>query len=445
MEKTMTKPRIAVIGSGISGLSAAWLLRNSADIILYEADKRYGGHTHTYDVQELSTHVPIDTGFMVFNHENYPNLVKLFQHLDIGSYPTEMSFSVSLDDGDYEYAGSGINSLFGQRSNLLRPGHWRMLRDILRFNEAATLQLDLVNDSISIGEFLDREKLGDEFRHHYLYPMAAAIWSCPRQAMHEFPAARFIRFFANHGLLSVNNHPQWYTVEGGSKSYLQRMLTDLGPRCRNNCKIETIERRENEVIVRVDGVGLKYDQVILACHADQALALLKNPSSTETEALKAIPYQSNRVLLHTDRSLMPARKRVWSSWNFFGNTGAQDDSSAVSVTYWMNSLQRLNTQQDYFVSLNPGTEPAKHTIIEEFQYDHPMFGSTALTAQKLIGSIQGQQRTWFCGAWTGYGFHEDGLRSGMKVASMLGAPIPWESPMDLSEATAQQTTSLRAA
>lgn len=441
----MTKPRIAVVGSGISGLSAAWLLRNSADITLYEADKRFGGHTHTYIVEELSRPVPIDTGFMVFNNRNYPNLVKLFQHLGIDTYPTDMSFSVSLDRGRYEYAGSNLDSMFGQRANLVKPGHWRMIRDILRFNEVALQQLDTIDDSLSLGEFLDRERLGYEFRQHYLYPMAAAIWSCPRQTMQAFPVARFIRFFANHGLLSVKDHPQWHTVEGGSRSYLKRMLEDLGPRAICNTAIQSIERHDDGITLHIDGQAVHYDEVILACHTDQALALLAKPSREEQTGLRGIPYQSNRVLLHTDSKLMPQRQRVWSSWNFSADTKIEKDSPPVCVTYWMNSLQRLATERNYFVTLNPTIEPEERSIIEEFHYDHPMFGSDAVMAQNLINGIQGQQHTWYCGAWLGYGFHEDGLKSGIDVATALGASVPWENASTMADQSASYTGQREAA
>jgi predicted NAD/FAD-binding protein len=426
MESMRTKPKICVIGSGISGISAAWLLRLQADVTLYEASPRFGGHTHTYAVEEESKTIPIDTGFMVFNRENYPNLVQLFQHLQITSYPTNMSFSVSLDSGNHEYAGSGINGLFGQRSNLLKAGHWRMLRDVLRFNQSAQQALDRLDDDIRLGDFLNNADLGSEFRHLYLYPMAAAIWSCPREWIQEFPASRFMRFFANHGLLSVNNHLQWYTVEGGSSTYLRKMLDDLGPAAVAQCPVVSVKRDTKGVGVCTAAGETRFDQVVFACHSDQTLSLLTDPTPSENRALSAIPYQANRVILHSDERLMPARRRVWSSWNFIADKQTSDSVTPASVSYWMNSLQQLATNKQYFVSLNPTREPAKDLHIAEFEYHHPVFGHDSITGQQLVQEIQGKQHTWYCGAWLGYGFHEDGLKSGIDVAKKLGAKIPWE-------------------
>jgi predicted NAD/FAD-binding protein len=425
--KTSTKPRIAVIGSGISGLSAAWLLRNHADITLYEAQSRFGGHTHTYVVEEMSGTIPIDTGFMVFNHENYPNLVNLFGHLGVGTYPTDMSFSVSMNDGQLEYAGSTMDSLFGQRSNLFKPGHWRMLGDITRFNRIALNSLTCMDGSITLGEFLDQHRLSQEFRSNYLYPMAAAIWSCPIDWMQDYPAARFLRFFANHGLLRVTNHLQWYTVADGSRSYLDRMLNDIGNRALAGQPVTSVTRSKHGVQVQSRDACVDYDQVILACHSSESLDLLADATADEKFMLHGIPYQPNRVLLHTDDSLMPHRRRVWSSWNLLADSRHAHQGQPVSVTYWMNSLQDLETDRQYFVSLNPMTEPSPEHLIAEFEYEHPVFKHESLASQNQLKVIQGKNNTWFCGAWTGYGFHEDGLKSGMEVARRLGATIPWEA------------------
>lgn len=430
MKPVYQKRKICIIGSGISGLSAAWLLRSTADVTLYESDSRFGGHTHTYEIQEADRTIPVDTGFMVYNHRNYPNLVELFRHLGVQGYPTNMSFAVSLDSGGLEYAGSSLNSVFGQRSNLLKPGHWKMLRDIVRFNRLAQSALPEIDHDTSLGAFLDQHAMSEEFRHHYLYPMAAAIWSCPREQISEFPASRFIQFFANHGLLSINDHPQWYTVKDGSWSYLYAMLEDIGNDAILNSRVLSVDRRPDGVMVHTRQNSIRYDEVIFACHSDQALALLRNPTEQETRALESIPYQSNRVLLHSDPALMPRRKRVWSSWNFMGRQQIDASAPPASVTYWMNSLQRLNTSKQYFVSLNPETEPDPGKLIDEFSYDHPVFGSGAVAAQKSIKAMQGQQSTWYCGAWLGYGFHEDGLKSAITVARQLGAKIPWQQQPD---------------
>ena len=430
MDLNRQHKRIAIVGSGISGLASAWLLHHHAEITLYEADTRLGGHTHTYNVHEGDRVIPIDTGFMVYNQRNYPNLTQLFRHLGIASYQTDMSFAVTLDNGRHEYAGSGINSLFGQRSNLLKPGHWKMLRDIVKFNRLASQDLAQLDEQLSLGDYLDRHQLGNEFRFHYLYPMAAAIWSCPRSQMQYFPASRFIRFFHNHGLLSVNDHPQWYTVDGGASSYISALTSELGRSVRSGERVTQVVRRPDGVTVLTEHGHEDYDEVILACHSDQALKLLDQPSITEQLALNDIPYQSNRVLLHTDKALMPQRRRVWSSWNFIGKSGIDESLSPVSVTYWMNSLQSLATSTDYFVSLNPLTEPEQDSIVAELAYDHPVFGNHAVRAQQLIQQHQGENHTWYCGAWLGYGFHEDGLQSAVSVARKLGANIPWQAVED---------------
>lgn len=427
MKYNGTKPRVAVIGSGISGISAAWLLRNDAKVTLYEAQARFGGHTHTYNVEEMSRNIPVDTGFMVFNHENYPNLVQLFKYLGVESYQTDMSFAVSLDHGRLEYAGSNLNSLFGQRRNILRPGYWKMLTDITRFNKVALHNLQRIDEAISLGNFLDQHQLGKEFREHYLYPMAAAIWSCPSSWMKDYPASRFLKFFANHGLLRVNNHLQWYTVRGGSQSYLNKMIEDLGDRVLADQAVTSVTRTNNQIHVQTPQSRLTYDQVIFACHSDEALALITDPTPEEQSALGDIPYQPNRVILHTDEQLMPTRSRIWSSWNFLADQQTANGNQPVSVTYWMNSLQDLPTNTQYFVSLNPLREPDKSKVIQEFEYQHPVFREKSVEAQHLIENIQGHNNTWFCGAWTGYGFHEDGLRSGVSVARKLGADIPWDS------------------
>jgi len=418
--------RIAIIGSGISGASAAWLLRDHADVTLLEAGSRFGGHTHTFLIQERHQTVAVDTGFMVFNRRNYPLLVSLFEHLGVSSYPTDMSFSASFDEGRLEYAGTDLNTLFGQRRNLVNIRFWGMLLSIVRFNRLAQQALQQPPSSqLGLGEFLERHGFSDTFRSRYLYPMAAAIWSCPREQIARFPAISFLRFFANHGLIQLADRPQWLTVEGGSSTYLERLIGDLGPRARRNARVERVERGGSEInLIYADGAREPYDEVVFACHSDQALRLLADPSPTERRLLGAIPYQANRVLLHRDPRLMPRERRVWSSWNYLSGP-AEQAAQAVSVTYWMNSLQRLVTPNDYFVSLNPLIEPREESIAAELEYEHPVFTTAALEAQKQLHRIQGRSRTWFAGAWTGYGFHEDGMRSGVEVAQALGATLPW--------------------
>ncbi len=419
--------RIAVIGSGISGASAAWLLRDHADVTLFERGSRFGGHTHTFRVKDDRS-VSVDTGFMVFNRENYPLLCALFEHLGVGSYPTDMSFAASFDQGRLEYAGTDLNTLFGQRRNLVNTRFWGMLFSIMRFNRLAQQALTgPLPAQIGMGEFLDRHGFSETFRARYLYPMAAAIWSCPRDQIARFPAVSFLRFFANHGLIRLADRPQWLTVEGGSSTYMDRLIGDLGRGARLNAPVAKVERTAHGVdLIDPDGARQSFDEVVFACHSDQALSLLADPSPTERRLLGAIPYQANRVLLHRDPALMPRERRVWSSWNYLSRS-AEDEAQAVSVTYWMNSLQRLATSIDYFVSLNPLDEPRDETIAAEFEYDHPVFTTAALEAQKQLYRIQGRSHTWYAGAWTGYGFHEDGMRSGVEVAQALGATLPWDS------------------
>jgi predicted NAD/FAD-binding protein len=421
-----TDKRIAVIGSGISGTVAAWLLRERADVVLFEAESRFGGHTHTYQTGVNGESVAVDTGFMVFNRPNYPLLTALFEHLEIDSYPTEMSFSASFDDGRFEYAGTSLDTLFGQRRNLVSARFWGMLRDVLRFNRVAHRALKHpLPAGTTVGKFLDDAGFAEEFRSRYLYPMAAAIWSCPHGQMAQFPAASFLRFFANHGLIQLAGRPQWRTVRGGSRRYMDRLIGDLGPRARAGSPVALVERAEAGVTLRLaDGRSEVFDTVVMACHSDQALRLLSRPSPTERHLLGAIPYQPNRVILHRDSALMPRERRVWSSWNYRGAAG-QEKERAVSVTYWMNSLQHLPTRDNYFVSLNPLHEPRDELVAAEFEYHHPVFDADALRAQRQLHRIQGRGNTWFAGAWTGYGFHEDGIRSGVEVATALGAAVPW--------------------
>ncbi|MGV6827694.1 MAG: NAD(P)/FAD-dependent oxidoreductase [bacterium] len=427
------RSKIAVIGSGISGLSAAWGLKDVADITLIEKDIRFGGHTHTFAVEEAENTVNIDTGFMVFNEPNYPLLVRLFAELGIDSYPTKMSFSVSLGQGELEYSGSGIRGLFAQPKNWLSPAYWKMLNDILRFNRGAVQYLrEGGSVSISLDKLLDSLAIGERARNDYLYPMAASIWSCPRSEIAAFPARRFCQFFLNHGLLNLKNRPEWRTVEGGSSRYVEKMINRLGVNSIVGSAVETVERQPDRVDVKLaDGRRYQFDEVVLACHADQSLAVLADASPNEAALLRSVPYQSNRVVLHTDRRLMPKTRSVWSCWNYLGESRDLGESE-VGVTYWMNALQNLDTSTDYFVSLNPGVEPAQDSIVAEFEYEHPVFGQSSLRTDALLRRAQGLNRVWFAGAWTGYGFHEDGVRSGIEVAKKLGAEIDWGSSISRS-------------
>lgn len=414
--------RIAVIGSGISGLSAALRLQPQHEVVLYESDPRPGGHAHTVDITLDGIRAPVDTGFLVYNERTYPLLIALFQELGVREAPTDMSFAASIGPHRLEWCGSNIRSLFAQPSNLLRPGFWRMLRDILRFNrEATALALD-EQASARLDEplerYLERERYSAEFRDGYLLPMAAAIWSCSTATMTRFPLGSFVRFFHNHGLLQVEGRPRWMTVEGGSREYVSRIVSRLRDVRLSEPVTSVVRRTGAGAVVHSASSIEQFDQVVFACHSDQALALLADPGEDERAVLSAVRYQSNRALLHTDTALMPARRRAWAAWNYLSD--GQPGAPSVSVTYWLNRLQPLPFQTPVFVSLNPLTEPDPATLIREIQYAHPIFDSAAGRAQRRLKRLQGRRNTWFAGAWTGYGFHEDGLRSGLEVAEAIG-------------------------
>jgi len=418
--------RIAIVGSGIAGLSAAWLLNQRHQVTLYERNGYFGGHTNTRMVQTPSGPVPVDTGFIVFNQPNYPLLTALFEHLGVPTQPTRMSFSVSANGGSYEYAGSGLSALFAQRSNLLSARHYRMLGAILRFNRDARRALRGGNlAGATIEEFISAGGYGETLRNRYLLPMAAAIWSCPVETMASFPAESLLRFFANHGLLDLRNRPQWRTVCGGSHEYVKKLLQPLQGHSACRDRVTAVQRSADGVTVHAESSGARrFDAVVLACHADQALRLLDQPSQRERSLLGAFRYQRNRALLHSDAGLMPRRRTVWSAWNYLTSEG-RDGTEAVSVSYWMNCLQQLEQAPPLFVSLNPLREPQPSSLIAEMDYDHPVFDQQALAAQRLLGTLQGDQGVWYCGSYFGYGFHEDALRSAVQVARRLGVELPW--------------------
>ncbi|MGA7802809.1 MAG: FAD-dependent oxidoreductase, partial [Gammaproteobacteria bacterium] len=419
------RPRLAVVGTGISGLATAWLLRQRYDVTLFERNDYVGGHTHTVAVDGPDGPVAVDTGFIVFNRRNYPHLSALFGHLGIASQPSDMSFAASVDDGRIEYAGSGLGTLFAQGRHLVSPRFYGMLRDILRFNRHATrLLAQGWDEPTSLGLFLKRLGLGDAFRDHYLLPMAAAIWSCPCSTMLDFPAHSLLRFFHNHGLLGLSDRPQWRTVSGGSWRYVGRLLQDLNAvRC--STPVRAVVRRTAGLdVITDDGASRPFDQVVVATHADEARTLLADPDPLEGRLLGAFRYQPNRAVLHTDARLMPRRRRVWSAWNYLARTDAPDREPRVSVTYWMNCLQRLTVPTPYLVSLNPLTEPDPDKVLREMAYTHPVLDGAAMAAQRRLGEIQGRGGLWFAGSYFGYGFHEDGMRSAVQVAHALGAELP---------------------
>ncbi len=419
------KPRLAVIGSGISGLSAAWLARHDYDVTLFESEPRPGGHADTQVVQLAGETVAVDTGFIVYNVANYPNLIGLFDHLGVETIPTDMSFGVSIGNGRIEYAGGELAQMFAQKRNILRPRFWSMIRDLLRFYKAAPELLGGASVE-SLGDYLDRNNYGKPFVEDHLLPMGAAIWSASVEGMRAFPARHFVRFFANHGLLQLSDRPAWRTVKGGSRTYVAKMVADL-PGLRVSQKVVAVTRDYVGVNVRLeDGQTAHFDRAILACHADQALAMLGNPSPGEREILGSFRCQDNLAVLHTDASFMPRRNGAWSAWNYLSES-REDHSEAVSLTYWMNKLQSLKTAKPLLVTLNPGREIAPSEVLLTRQYRHPQFDAAAMIAQDRLAEIQGTDRLYFCGAWTRWGFHEDGIASAVRVAKLLGLSIPWNA------------------
>ncbi len=426
----MDAPRqsIAVIGSGISGLSAAWLLSQRHEVTVYEAAPRLGGHTNTVLAPQPdgAPDVPVDTGFIVYNEKTYPNLTALFAHLGVETRGTDMSFAVSLEWGGLEYGSTDLRALFGQRRNLFRPRFWSMLKDLQRFYKTAPNDLAEVSASgVSLGDYLDVKGYGRAFREDHLLPQAAAIWSASVGDIGDYPAASFIRFFDNHGLLELDIHarPQWRTVVGGSVAYIPKLTAPYAERILLDTPVTGIARRSDGIIVRDRRGGeRRFDQVVIASHANQALAMLENPSGDERALLGAFRYSRNTAVLHTDARLMPRRKAVWSAWNFVGDT-----ASTGEVTYWMNLLQGLNSAEPLLVSLNPSAQPPDPaTVIRTETYEHPLFDAAAMAAQERLWSLQGRQRTWFCGAHFGAGFHEDGLQAGLAVAEAIGGVRrPW--------------------
>jgi predicted NAD/FAD-binding protein len=419
---------IAVIGSGIAGLGAAWLLARRHRVTVYEAAPRPGGHSNTVFVPGARGPVPVDTGFIVYNEQTYPNLTALFRHLGVVTKPSDMSFAVSIDDGGLEYAGTDLGGLFAQRRNLLRPRFWSMLRDLRRFYLAAPRDPDLGAETI--GSYLDRNGYGAAFQADHLLPMAAAIWSGSTLRLRDFPIHSFIRFCDNHGLLQFRDRPVWRTVEGGSRRYVRAMIRDLGEAMLLGRPAVAIRRLAGGAVVRdVSGESRAFDAVVVATHADQALGLLEDPSRDETALLGAIPYARNRAVLHTDPAGMPGRRRVWSSWNYVGR---RNDPDRAIVTYWMNRLQGLPAETPLFVTLSTDAhawQPRPGSMLHTEQYDHPQFNLAAMAAQRRLWSLQGQRQTWFCGAYFGAGFHEDGLQSGLAVAEQLGGVRrPWHVP-----------------
>ncbi len=423
--------RIAVVGSGISGLAVARALAPSSQLTLFEAGTHFGGHSHTVDVRMHGVRHGVDTGFLVFNHRTYPQLVKLFEALDVPTAPSEMSFSVQVPQQGIEWSGCDLNTVFAQRSNLLRPRFLGMLAQILRFNTLAT-GIAKVGDEASmaepIGDFLSRHGFGEAFRDWYLLPMLGCIWSCPTDQMLRFPVATMIRFCHNHGLIQVSDRPQWHTVVGGSRVYVQKMLASI-PDARLRTPVRAVRRVAGGAIVATDHGSERFDDVVLACHSDQALALLADAGDDERALLGAIRYQPNHAVLHTDETVLPRRRLAWAAWNYERAADSEREQSAVCLHYLINRLQPLPWATPVVVSLNPSRPIAPDKIIGSYHYCHPVFDAAAIDAQRRLPQIQGRANTWFCGAWTRYGFHEDGLMSGLAVSAALRERIQAGEPL----------------
>ncbi|MCG8444495.1 MAG: FAD-dependent oxidoreductase [Hyphomicrobiales bacterium] len=439
--------RIAVIGTGISGNVAAWALSPSYEVVVYERRDRPGGHSATVDIDYDGAPMSVDTGFIVYNTLNYPHLTALFDTLGVETEGSDMSFSVSLEGGKLEWSGDGLRAIFAQKRNLASPSFLTMLTEILRFNKTA--KADLAGGrlkGLNLGDYLDEKRFTKRFIGHYIIPMGAAIWSTPSSRILDFPAETFIAFFDNHRLLQFNQST-WRTVRGGSRSYVEKMVARYRHNLRLSSPVKAIER-ENGRITVIDGKGDRdtFDHLIIATHSDQARAILGGAASErEHAALSRIPYRENRVFLHRDPKLMPRRKRVWCSWNFMtwpdqngpcAKTGAleSDGEDNVTVSYWMNRLQNLDRSRPVFVSLNPPFEPDPDLTFGRFLYDHPQYDAEALKGQVMLKELQGERNTWFCGAYHGHGFHEDGLSSGLEVVRALGGTIPWERDRRIAEA-----------
>ena len=426
---TGPRMKLAIVGSGISGLAVAHTLKDHADITLFEAGDYFGGHTHTVDITLPTPKGPVthgvDTGFLVFNERTYPNLINLFAELQVETAPSDMSFSVkvpgALNGKTLEWSGTDLNSVFAQRGNLVNPRFWRMLADVMRFNALCTRIAKEQRETElqqPLGDFLRTHKFSEPFRDWYFLPMLGCIWSCPTDQMLQFPVATMIRFCHNHGLIQVTNRPQWFSVVGGARNYVEKILAGVHDK-RLNTPVRLIERDAQGVRIITDGHAERFDQVVIATHTDQAMGMLREPSTDERSLLGAIRYQDNRAVLHTDASVLPANPKTWAAWNYERAASSERESSRVCLHYLLNRLQRIPFAQPVVVSLNPlqAIDPA--TVVGEYDYAHPVFDLAAIEAQKRLPSLQGQQHTWYAGAWTGYGFHEDGLKSGLQVGRAL--------------------------
>ncbi|MGC6453127.1 MAG: NAD(P)/FAD-dependent oxidoreductase [Candidatus Puniceispirillaceae bacterium] len=423
--------RVAVIGSGISGLSSAYLLNRNADVHLFERDRRVGGHSHTVEANFNGVKVPVDTGFIVYNPLNYPNLVSMFAHLGVPWIETDMSFAVSLREGGCEYEGS-LAGFVAQPGNLLRSRYWTMLSNLVRFYRTGYRAAFDGPAGESLAEFLRREGYATAFVEDHLLPMGAAIWSCSANTMLDYPVRSLLQFMENHKLLNFIDRPKWRTVKGGSREYVRRITDALGGenggRIHLGTHITGLRRDHGGVILSIAGEGdVWFDHVVMAAHADQSLAMISDATPSERDILSSFRFQPNRAVLHSDPSLMPQRRGAWGAWNYIGGDGVDE---SLCLTYWMNRLQSIDNAYPLFETLNPHREPDPALVHGSYSYDHPMFDERAVKAQRRLPSIQGTAGLFFAGAWTGHGFHEDGLKSGVAIARSLGAEIPWRTAVE---------------
>ena len=401
--------KIAVIGSGISGLSAAYFLSKYHKVDLYEKNDYFGGHSYTYDIKEEDKIVPVDLGFIVFNELTYPNLINFFNELKVPFEKSNMSFSVSIKNTNIEYGGSGFNPIFANKLNLFNFNFLKMIKEIISFYNYAPSLLNKNTNEETLGNYLDRSKLSKYFIEYHIIPMVAAIWSMPFSKAKEMPLKLFLNFFINHGLFRIKNRPQWYTVTDRSRSYVKKVLENISGEIFKNYRVNNISRNDDNVRILIGNEYLDYDHVVLACHADQSLNILEESTVKEKEILNKFTYVSNRAFLHKDENLMPLRKKAWSSWNSI----TKDNKTCV--TYWLNKLQNLKTDKNYFLTLNPVEEIDQNKIIKQEKFTHPFFNNENVSLQKDLHLIQGRKRTWFCGSYFGYGFHEDGLKSSIEL------------------------------
>jgi uncharacterized protein len=429
-----SRPKIAIIGTGISGLSAAWMLNTHAEITVFEKEPIVGGHSHSVNVGTKDKALWVDMGFIVFNTPCYPNLTALFDALGVDHQLSDMSFGVSIDKGDLEYSSVSVSGFLAQWRNVLRPRFLTMLIDLLRFYKQAPLDLKARNDpNLTLGQYLKAKHYSKTFINDHLLPQSAAIWSTSAGQIMDYPFKAFIQFFENHGLLKLTNRVLWRTVTGGSQAYVQKLIASFKDRIKTHCAITSVRRHENGVTLKdQNNIVYEFDQVIFASHANEALRLLSDTSQQERDILSAFKYTFNKVILHTDTALLPKRRHAWASWNYIGKADEVKSGRLLCVTYWMNLLQNLPHERDLFVTLNPIYPIDPDKILKQVEFDHPLFDSAAISAQSQIADIQGQGGVWYCGAHLGSGFHEDGIQSGLAVAEAISGTLrPW--PFDWAQ------------